>query len=138
MNTVWKLASITAAALAAACSHTTTREVVREQPIVQPQPVVQAPAPVERTVILQPPAAPVETMPAPPAATGYTWLPGRWAFRDGQWQWEAGSWHAGVVPPMPAAVQETVPVAPMSSSRWVPGYWAYSDNGWTWMRGHWQ
>ena len=39
MNTAWKLLSISAAAaMLAACSHTTTREVVREQPIVQQAP----------------------------------------------------------------------------------------------------
>jgi hypothetical protein len=135
MNTVWKLASIGAVAAMAACSHTTTREIVREQPVVQQQP---APATVERTVIVQPPAAPQETMPAPPAASGYTWVPGHWAYRDGQYQWERGSWQPGVAPPMPALVQETIPPAPMSSSRWIPGYWSLSGNGWNWVHGHWQ
>ena len=137
MNTAWKIASIGAVAAMAACSHTTTREVVREQPIVQPQ---QAPAPVERTVILQPPPAPQESMPAPPSPTGYTWVPGQWAFRDGSWQWEPGSWHAGAVPPMPALIQETIPPSPMSSARWVPGYWSFSNSSgsWVWVKGHWQ
>ena len=86
MNTILKLASISAATMAAACSHTTTREIVHDQPVVQQQPVAQPPATVERTVILQPPPAPQETMTAPPATTGYTWLPGHWAYRDGNWQ----------------------------------------------------
>jgi len=131
MNTIFKLASISAAALAAACSHTTTREIVHEQPVVQPQPA-PAPTTVERTVV------PQETMPAPPTTTGYTWLPGHWAYRDSQWQWDPGSWHAGVVPPMPAMVQETIPPAPLSNSRWVPGYWSYQGDSWNWVRGHWQ
>jgi hypothetical protein len=139
MNTIWKLASISTAAIAAACSHTTTREIVHEQPIVQQQPVAQQqPTTVERTIVLQPPPAPQETMTAPPAATGYTWVPGHWAFREGTWQWESGSWHAGVVPPMPALVTETIPAAPMSNSRWVPGYWSYSSDRWNWVKGHWE
>src|SRR4029453_12164556 len=107
MNTAWKLSSIgAAAALAAGCS-TTTREVVREQPIVQQQPVVQAPTTVERTVILRPPPVPQEAMPAPPAPTGYTWLPGHWAFRNGAWQWESGSWQAGGAPPRARPAPQT-------------------------------
>jgi hypothetical protein len=78
-------------------------------------------------------------MPAPPAATGYTWVPGQYVFRGGQWQWDAGAWHAGAVPPMPAMVQETIPAAlPYPDSRWVPGYWSLAGNNWTWVKGHWQ
>jgi len=139
MNAISKLTLLGVAAMAAACSHTTTREIVREQPIVQQQPVVQTPpTTIERTIVLQPPPAPQETRPAPPASTGYTWLPGHWAYRDNAWQWEAGSWHAGVIPPMPDAVQETIPAAPVNGSRWVPGYWSYSGGNWNWVRGHWQ
>jgi hypothetical protein len=135
MNTAWKLVSMSAAAaMVAACSHTTEREIVREQPVVQ-----QAPATtVERVTVLQPPPAPQEVMPAPPAPSGYTWVPGHYAFRSGQWQWETGSWHAGAVPPMPAMIQESMPAAPYPGARWVPGYWSFSDNSWTWVKGHWQ
>ena len=125
-----------AAAMVAACSHTTEREIVREQPVVQQAP---APAPtVERVTVLQPPPTPQETMPAPPAPTGYTWVPGQHVFRNGQWQWESGSWRAGAVPPMPAMIQEPIPVAPYPGSRWVPGYWSFGDNSWMWVKGHWQ
>jgi hypothetical protein len=135
MNTAWKLVSMSAAAaMVAACSHTTEREIVREQPIVQQAPTQT----VERVTIVQPPPAPQETMPAPPAPTGYSWVPGHYAYRNGSWQWESGSWHAGAVPPMPPMVQESIPPAPYATSRWVPGYWSFSDNSWTWVKGHWQ
>lgn len=136
MNTALKLVSMSAAAaMVAACSHTTEREIVREQPVVQ-----QAPAPtVEHVTVLQPPPTPQETMPAPPAPNGYTWVPGQYVFRSGQWQWESGSWHAGAVPPMPAMIQEAIPAAPpYPGSRWVPGYWSFVDNSWTWVKGRWQ
>ena len=63
MNTLWKVAALTlvATSVAGCFSRTTTREVVREQPIVQqqqpavierttvvPQPVVQEPRIIER------------------------------------------------------------------------------------------
>ena len=136
MHTTLKLVSMSAAAaMVAACSHTTEREIVREQPVVQ-----QAPAPAaDRVVVLQPPPAPQETVPAPPAPTGYTWVPGQQVFRNGQWQWEAGSWHAGAIPPMPPVIQEAVPAAPpYPGSHWVPGYWSFVDNSWMWVKGHWQ
>ncbi len=84
MNSVlWKIASVGAALTVSACfSH--TREVVREQPVVEHQP--------ERTVIVNPPAAPVETIPSPPAATGYTWIGGHYDWRDGSWVWRPGRW----------------------------------------------
>jgi hypothetical protein len=83
MNSVWKIASAGAVLMVAACvSH--TREVVREQPIVQQEP--------ERTVIVNPPAAPVETIPPAPAATGYTWKGGHYDWRDGRWVWIPGQW----------------------------------------------
>ena len=50
MNTLWKVASLTVLASLAGC-FSSTREVVREQPIVQQQPS-------ERAVIVQPQAAP--------------------------------------------------------------------------------
>jgi hypothetical protein len=142
MNTALKLVSMSAAAaMVAACSHTTEREIVREQPIVQQAPA-PAPAPattVEHVTVLQPPPAPQETMPAPPSSSGYTWVPGHYAFRNGQWQWESGTWHAGAVPPMPPMLAEAVPEPPpYPNSRWVPGYWSLADNSWTWMKGHWQ
>jgi len=132
MNTTWKLASIgAAAAMVGACSHTTTREVVHEQPVVQQTP--------ERVTIVQQPPAPQETMPAPPAQTGYSWLPGHYAYSGGAWVWQPGQWRAGAIAPMPPAIQESIPAAPYATSRWVPGYWSYgSDNSWTWVKGHWQ
>src|SRR5262245_37033309 len=102
MNPLWRVASLSvlAAATAAAC---TTREVVREQPIVQrevvreqpivqrevvrEQPVVQQQPVVERerVVVVQPPAAPSETIPAAPAVTGYSWVAGHYEWRNSNW-----------------------------------------------------
>jgi hypothetical protein len=72
MNTALKAATLCALAALAACTRTvTTREVVREQPIVQHHVTP------ERTVIVQPPAPQSETMPPPPAAST-TRLPRWW------------------------------------------------------------
>ena len=104
MNTIAKTALLGAGlSMLAACGHRVTeREIVREQPIVQQQ---QQPT-TERIVIVQQPPAMQEPAPPAPAATGYTWVPGRYLWRDGRWQWESGQWVAGVVRPMPPALQE--------------------------------
>jgi hypothetical protein len=119
-----------AAAMVAACSHTTERQIVREQPVVQ-----QQPSTVERVTVLAAAGAPQEAMPGAARAHGYTWVPGHYAFRNGAWTWESGSGRRGTVPPMPSAMQEPIPPAPYSTSRWVPGYWTFADNSWTWV-GH--
>jgi hypothetical protein len=132
MNTALKVATLCALATLAACSRTVTHEVVREQPIIQPQ----AAAP-ERVVVVQPPAAPVETRPAPPAPTGYSWVGGYYEWRNNQWEWTPGHWVLGSVSPMPPAQQESPGVAPRAGARWIPGHWAFSGNDWVWMRGQW-
>ena len=75
---------------------------------------------------------------APPAASGYSWVPGHYSWRGGAWAWEPGQWHAGAVAPMPAPIQESMPAAPYANARWVPGYWSFTDNSWLWVKGHWQ
>ena len=131
MNTLLKIASLGALATLAACTtNRVTREVVREQPIVQ-----QA-AP-ERVVVVQQPAAPVETIPPAPAATGYSWIAGHHEWRDGRWNWMPGQWVAGTVRPLPTVVQEAMPSPPNPGARWVPGYWSLAGNDWVWVRGHW-
>lgn len=137
MHTSWKLIPLVAiaAGLGACGTRTvTTREVVREQPIVQQVP---APTVVDRVAIVQQPAAPQEYRPAPPAPTGYTWIPGYYAWQDGRWTWQPGQWHAGTVRPMPAPLHEPPPEA-VEGSRWVPGYWAFSGTDWVWVKGRWQ
>jgi hypothetical protein len=131
MSIVLKAATLCALAALAACTRTVaTREVVREQPIVQ-----QA-AP-ERVVIVQQPAAPAETRPAAPAASGYTWVPGYYEWRNGKWEWTSGHWATGSIAPMPPARQETPPPAPYAGARWVPGYWSFAGSEWIWRNGHW-
>ena len=110
-----------------------TRTVVREQPIVQQQPVVER----ERVVVMTPPAAQAETVPPAPAASGYTWVPGRYEWRDGRWVWLSGTWVSGTVRPVPAPNEEATPPAPFAGARWVPGYWRFAGNDWVWVRGHW-
>ena len=134
MNALWKVASLTVLASLAGCfSH--TREVVREQPIVQTQPTAVER---ERVVVVQPPAAPAETIPPSPAATGYSWVAGHYVWRENRWVWRPGQWVAGTVRPLPTApAEEVTPAAPYTGARWVPGYWSLAGNDWTWVRGHW-
>ena len=105
MNTAVKAATLCALAALAACTRTvTTREVVREQPIVQHQVTP------ERTVIVQPPAPQSETMPPPPAAAGYSWVPAYYEWRNGKWLITQGSETSG----SPEKVRRTVELAPSS------------------------
>ena len=133
MNTLMKIATVSALAALAACS-THTREVVREQPIVQRQVVAE---PRERVVIVQQPAVPAETVPPAPATTGYSWVPGYYEWRDNAWVWKPGQWIAGTIRPVPPTMQETPSSPPTASSRWVPGYWSFAGNDWVWVRGRW-
>jgi len=133
MNTLLKIATVSALATLAACStRTVTREVVREQPIVQ-----QVAPERERVVVVQQPAVPTETVPPAPAATGYSWVAGYYEWRDNTWVWRPGQWVVGTVRPVPPAVQETLSSPPTAGSRWVPGYWQFAGNDWVWVRGRW-
>ena len=134
MNTLLKVATVSALAALAACySRTVTREVVREQPIVQQQAAPQR----ESVVIVQQPAVPAETVPPAPAATGYSWVAGYYEWRDNTWVWRPGQWVAGSVRPLPPAIQEQPSAPPAVGSRWVPGYWTFAGNDWVWVRGRW-
>lgn len=131
MNTTLKLITLGAAAsMLAACSTRVTREVVREQPIVQPTTV-------ERVTIVQPPPAPQEQVPPAPSV-GYSWVPGHHVWRDGAWAWEPGQWKAGTIRPMPPLIQEAPPAPIQPGARWVPGYWNFVGNDWVWVNGRWQ
>jgi hypothetical protein len=133
MNATLKAVSLGAATLAlAACSHVTEREVVHDQPVAPPAPIV------EHVSIVQQPAAPVEQIPSAPSAGGSSWVGGHYAWRSDHWEWESGQWIAGNVRPNPPLLQETPPPAPSSGARWIPGYWAFYGTDWTWTRGHWE
>jgi|SoimicmetaTmtHAB_FD_contig_41_3974137_length_825_multi_2_in_0_out_0_2 hypothetical protein len=116
--------------LSACGSRVTEREVIREQPVVQPRPAA------ENITIVQQPPAPLEQIPAAPA--GYSWVPGHYVWGNGRWVWEPGQWHAGAVRPMPPVLQESPPSAPLGEGRWVSGYWTFSGSDWVWTRGHWE
>ena len=135
----WVPAVLAVSILGACASRTTTHEVVREQPIIQQQPVVVAPQPtvtvVERVVPM--PTPPQEAVPASPG-TGYSWVAGHYEWVNGQWAWHPGQWHVGVIRPLPSVIVESPPAPPTTSARWVPGYWAFVGNDWTWVKGHWQ
>ena len=134
MNTLLKIATVSALAALAACStRTVTREVVREQPIVQQQVAPQR----ESVVIVQQPAVPAETVPPAPAPAGYSWVAGYYEWRDNTWVWRPGQWVAGTVRPLPAVIQEAPSAPPAANSRWVPGYWTFAGNDWVWVRGRW-
>ena len=134
MNKVFQVIALGAAAsILAACSTRVTHEVVREQPIVQPQSTV------DRVTIVQPPPPPQESMSPAPAASGYTWVPGHYVWANGNWQWESGQWRTGSIRPMPPVREEVPPPPPQVGARWVPGYWNIaSNNDWVWINGHWQ
>jgi len=69
-----------------------------------------------------PPLPKVETIGIAPGPL-YDWVPGYWAFKDGQWDWIPGSWQGR---PRPNAV-------------WVAGHWDQTaGNSWTWTPGRWQ
>jgi WXXGXW repeat (2 copies) len=121
-NWQWVPTAAVAVSMLGACTtRTVTHEVVREQPIVQQQPVVVAqaqPAAVER--IVQMPTAPQEAISLP--APDYSGL----------------AWRDGTIRPMPSPIVETPGASPANASRWIPGYWTIVSNDWVWVRGHWQ
>jgi hypothetical protein len=147
MNTAWKVAPVAVLVTLTACTtHRITRETVREQPIVQQQPVIERERTIvqqqpvverERVVVVQQPAPPAEAQPPAPAATGYSWVAGYYEFRDGAWIWRPGRWIAGTIRPMPPLTQESMTPAPSAGARWVPGHWTFAGNDWVWISGRW-
>jgi hypothetical protein len=134
----WIPAAVAVSILGACSTRTVTREVVREQPIVQQQPVVVAQAqPVVAERIVQMPPAPQEANPASPGP-GYSWVPGHYEWTNDQWVWQPGTWRIGTIRPMPGAIVETPGTPPGNTARWVPGYWTVVGNDWVWVRGQWR
>jgi len=136
-NWQWIPTAVAVSMLGACTTRTVTHEVVREQPIVQQQPVVVAqaqPAVVERVV--QMPTAPQEAIPPSPGP-GYSWVAGHYEWNN-QWIWQPGTWRAGTIRPMPSPIVETPGMSPATATRWIPGYWTIVNNDWLWVRGQWQ
>jgi hypothetical protein len=82
----------------------------------------------------------------PVSQPGQEWIPGGWVERNGGWVWI--DWHytavsapqgaqVEVVAPEapPAAIIETVPVAPGPDYFWISGHWHW-NHGWVWLGGH--
>lgn len=104
--------------------------------VVQAPPATVIPQPVTAHVVTTAPTAPQpqvvvmreapppprhEPMPPPPASD-HVWIPGYWAFRNGQQMWVAGHWET---PPHPGA-------------RWVSPRWDRQGDGYVFVQGYWQ
>jgi hypothetical protein len=72
------------------------------------------------SVSFGPPAIPIYEQPILPAE-GYIWVPGYWAWADGDYFWVPGTW---VLAPEPGFL-------------WTPGYWAWGGNGFFFHEGYW-
>jgi len=77
-------------------------------------------AQISLSIGIAPPPLPVYTQPPLPRA-GYLWVPGYWAWADGDYYWVPGTW---VIPPQPGLL-------------WTPGYWGWSDGAYFWHEGYW-
>ena len=81
------------------------------------------------------------------AQPGSAWVPGRWIERGNGWVWIEGHYAVVAAPPPgpqvevvaeeepPAAIVETVGIAPGPDYFWVGGHWHW-NGGWVWLRGH--
>lgn len=72
------------------------------------------------SINVAPPPIPVYEQPAIPAE-GVIWVPGYWAWQDGDYYWVPGTW---VEPPEVGFL-------------WTPGWWAWSENGYLFHSGYW-
>ncbi len=72
------------------------------------------------SINLAPPGLPVYEQPVIPAP-GYLWIPGYWAWADGDYYWVPGTW---VEPPQVGLL-------------WTPGYWGFVDGNYVWNAGYW-
>jgi hypothetical protein len=88
--------------------------------IVRPAPVYVAPA--DGAVVVQPPpAAQVETIPPPPAPSGYAWQPGHWHWNGAQYVWRPGRYE----------------LMPAGATAWIPAHWEARGGQWVFKPGHW-
>ena len=81
---------------------------------------VPATAAVGVSVTVAPPALPIYVQPPCPA-DGYIWVPGYWAWGDGDYYWVPGTW---VLAPEPGLL-------------WTPGYWAWEGVQFVFHDGYW-
>ncbi|HUM28867.1 MAG TPA: hypothetical protein PKV10_01870 [Thermoanaerobaculia bacterium] len=56
-----------------------------------------------------------------PCAEGKDWVPGAWAWKNGQYVW------------LPGHCKKR----PRAGTRWIPGKWEKCDSGWYWIPGRW-
>lgn len=80
--------------------------------------------PVPGIIVSEAPPEPVDEVPpeARPEGENVEWIPGYWAWDDGEKQfiWISGVWRE--LPP---------------EQQWVPGYWTRVEDGWQWIAGFW-
>jgi hypothetical protein len=72
------------------------------------------------SITIGPPPLPVYSQPLCPAE-GYIWVPGYWAYADGDYYWVPGTWV----------------MAPEVGLLWTPGYWAWNGAGFIFNQGYW-
>jgi WXXGXW repeat (2 copies) len=121
--------------LAAAAAVVTSGCVVRE-PRSYPAPVIAPTSDIEAPAGPMPPPI-TETRPAPPSASGWSWVPGHWEWGVHRWHWHRGHWINEVVPVVPADVSEVPPPAPSPAHIWIRGHWRWAGHGWVWVAGAW-
>ncbi|MEK8034424.1 hypothetical protein AACH06_26650 [Ideonella sp. DXS29W] len=103
---------------------------------VRPVPVVST------TAVYEYPAGPmpapiVESPPAAPEPTGWSWVPGHWVWLGHRWHWQHGHWVHEAVNPMPPLVDENPGPPPSAAHVWIRGHWRWGGHGWVWASGTW-
>jgi hypothetical protein len=71
-------------------------------------------------ISIAPPPLPVYEQPPCPG-DGYLWIPGYWAYEDGDYFWVPGYWY----------------LAPGPGLLWTPGWWGFEGGGYRWHAGYW-
>ena len=72
------------------------------------------------SVNIAPPVLPVYVQPPCPSP-GYIWIPGYWAWGEGDYYWVPGTWA----------------LAPTVGLLWTPGYWGWANGVYLWNAGYW-
>jgi hypothetical protein len=72
------------------------------------------------SVNFAPPVLPVYVQPPLPEP-GYIWVPGYWAWGDGDYYWVPGTWEE----------------PPSVGLLWTPGYWGFANGLYVWNGGYW-